>query len=97
VLSAPNRLAVAFRAKYNSCKAFCERPDQLSRLETAMAELTGSVVRVEFTVVKDESDAVSEPPRRPVSQRQRLAEKSDHPMVRRAIELFDAHAVGLEE
>src|SRR5207237_588717 len=33
----PDQLAVAFASKYNSCKLFCERPDQLATLEKALS------------------------------------------------------------
>src|SRR6185295_8785012 len=95
-LVAPDRLAATFRAKYNSCKTFCERPDQLRQLEAVMAEMTGGAVRVEFAVSGDETPSAADAPRRIVSQRQRVAEKCDHPMIRRAIELFGAHVTAVD-
>ena len=95
-LSAADRLAVSFPAKYNSCKTFCERADQLRQLEAALAELTGGTVRVEFAVLGEEASAAAEPPRRALSQRQLRAEKSEHPLVRRAIELFGAHVTAVD-
>jgi DNA polymerase III subunit gamma/tau len=89
------RLAVTFRAKYTSCKAFCERGDQLANLERALAEVVGAPVRVEMAALPDEPAEAAA--RRPVPQRQRMAEKADHPMIRRATELFDAHLVHLDE
>ncbi|MEX0977492.1 MAG: hypothetical protein WDZ48_01485, partial [Pirellulales bacterium] len=89
------RLAATFRAKYASCKAFCERGDQLAGLRRALAEVVGAPVEVEFAVVPDEPSAAE--PRRPVPQRQRMAEKAEHPLIRRATELFDAHLVRIEE
>ena len=94
--SGPNRLVASFRAKYTSCKDFCERPEQLSKLENALAEATGDVIQVEFAVLKDEETA-SPAVRRGMGQRQRLAEKAEHPLVRRAGELFDARVVRVEE
>ena len=32
-ISAPNLLVVTFAKKYNSCKAFCEQPEQAQRIE----------------------------------------------------------------
>ncbi len=93
---APNRLVVTFRAKYTSCKAFCERPKQISKLENALAEITGTTVKVDFAVLADEKSSDPAPPR-PPSNRQRMAEKSEHPMVRKASELFDAQLVRIEE
>jgi DNA polymerase III subunit gamma/tau len=95
-LVAPQRLAVSFRAKYNSCKTFCERPEQMARIESALAEVTGQAVKVEFALLEEDKPA-DVPARRGVSERQRMAQRAEHPMVRRAIELFDAQVVRVEE
>jgi DNA polymerase III subunit gamma/tau len=92
----PNRLAVTFQAKYTSCKAFCERPDQLSKIEAALAEATGTNVKIDFLLLEDDQSA-GPAARRSVAQRQRLAEKADHPLIRRASELFDAQLLRIEE
>jgi DNA polymerase-3 subunit gamma/tau len=94
-MRSPERLVATFRAKYTSCKSFCERPEQLAKLEAALAEASGARIKVEFAVVEDEQS--DQGPRRPVGHRQRLAEKSEHPLVRRASELFDARVVRIEE
>jgi DNA polymerase III subunit gamma/tau len=92
----PNRLVVTFQAKYTSCKAFCERPDQLSKLEAALAEATQTNVKIDFVLWEDDKPAAPAA-QRPVPHRQRLAEKAEHPLVRRAIELFDAQLLRIEE
>ncbi len=97
-VSAPGggRLVAAFRAKYTSCKAFCERAEQLAQLEGALAEVAGGRVKLEFATLPDMPS--SEPAaKRAVPHRQRLAEVSEHAMVRRATELFDARVVRIEE
>jgi len=102
-ISAPNRLVVSFQAKYTSHKAFCERPEQLAKLEKALLDLTGMPIRLEFSLIGGDlhgpSETASDRPARPpqTSTRQRLAERETHPLVKRAIELFDARAIGLEE
>ncbi|MEX0676192.1 MAG: DNA polymerase III subunit gamma/tau [Pirellulales bacterium] len=93
-VAGPGRLAATFRAKYTSCKAFCERPDQLSNLHRALAEAAGSPVMVELIVIADEPSEASAG--RAIGQRQRMAEKAEHPMIRRAAELFDARLVRIE-
>ncbi len=90
------RLVATFRAKYNFSKAFCERPDQLAALEQALAEVVGAPVKVELALLPDEPSAEAPSPR-PVPQRQRRAEIAEHPMVRRATELFDARVTRIEE
>jgi DNA polymerase-3 subunit gamma/tau len=94
---APKRLAATFPTKYNSCKSFCERPDQLEKLERALAEVTGEPVVVEFVLAADPTPvAGGTPERKPASSRQLLADVADHPMVRRANELFEAYPVRVE-
>ena len=96
---APNRLVVSFRAQYNQSKSFCERPDQTAKLEKALADVTGGPIRVEFQLLEQaEGDAASvgELPRRAANPRQALMEISNHPLVRRVCELFDAQPVKVE-
>ncbi len=95
-IRAPNRLVVTFRAKYTSCKAFCERPEQLAKLEAALGEVAAGPIKVEFELLKEEQVATPATRRGP-GNRQRLAEKAEHPLVRRASELFDARLVRIEE
>jgi DNA polymerase-3 subunit gamma/tau len=111
-IRAPNRLVVRFAAKYNACKAYCERPDQIAKLERSLADVTGQTVRIELEVadpvplpalslassleLAPPPKAVSMPPKA-VSMRQRIAEKSQHPLVRRATELFDATVMRVDE
>ena len=51
-ICAPNRLVFTFREKYTSSKSFCERPDQVAKLEKALATVTGEAVRVQFALEK---------------------------------------------
>jgi len=103
-ISAPNRLAVAFPARYTSCKTFCERAEQVTKLEKALEAVCGQKVRVEFTVIdggpgeggpNGGSTAMSAKAKLPTA-RDRLNEKAEHPLVRRAIELFEARPVRVE-
>jgi DNA polymerase-3 subunit gamma/tau len=98
-IPAPNRLVASFPEKYTSCKAYCERPENLSKLEQALAKATGQRLRLEFGLVPDgPAEAVDTRPARPaVTSQQRLLEKAEHPMVRRAAELFGAYPVRVEE
>jgi DNA polymerase-3 subunit gamma/tau len=95
-LDGTDRLVVTFRAKYTSCKAFCERGGQLAKLESVLAEAAGRPLAVEFRIEPDEP-AAGQPARGPAAQRQRMVEKAEHPLVRRASELFDARVVRVEE
>jgi DNA polymerase-3 subunit gamma/tau len=97
-ICAPNRLVATFSQQYNFHKSFCERPEQLAELERALAETVGRPMQVELASGRatDEAEPVRAPRPAP-TQRQRLAEKADHPLVRRACELFDAHPVRVDE
>jgi DNA polymerase-3 subunit gamma/tau len=95
-ISGPNRLVVRFRKDYTTAKEFCERPDKRTRLEQILSRLMGRDTRIDFAVLAEESQ-VTVPQqvatRPPVNRRQRQAEMQRHPMVRHAVELFDAEIV----
>jgi DNA polymerase-3 subunit gamma/tau len=96
-IGAPNRLVLGFRAKYTSCKSFCERPEQVAKLEKALMAVTGQTIRVEFTTLPDLPDENPSQPRpRASASQQRLQEATQHPLVRRAMELFEARPVRVE-
>jgi DNA polymerase-3 subunit gamma/tau len=97
-ISAPNRLVVSFRAKYTFCKTYCEQPDRVAKLEKTLASVTGEPVRIEFQLRKDE--ASQEPMAREKTSAPTAPEpavdNSQHPLVRRAAELFRARPVKFE-
>jgi DNA polymerase-3 subunit gamma/tau len=94
-ISAPNQLVVTFPAKYNYGKTVCEAADKAKQLEAALGELVGMPVRLTFAVSEGQGgdDAGSAEPNRALSPKQREAQLRQHPLVRRAEELFDARAV----
>jgi DNA polymerase-3 subunit gamma/tau len=96
-LAGPRKLVATFREKYTSCKKFCERPDQLGALKTALAEVAdGLAVDVEFVTTPDEPVTAS-PAKNTASTRRRMVETAEHPLVRKASELFDARIVRIDE
>ncbi len=96
-ISAPNTLVVYLKPGYTFAKAVCERPDQLAQFQRALAELTGEAVVVQFAV--EEAPVATEPAVvvRVVTAQQRLMEVAEHPMVRRASELFGADPIRVDE
>jgi len=95
---APDRLVVTFKPGYTLSKSVCERPDQRVRFEQTLSELAGRPVRVEFNVLEEgppagDASATS----RGMSPQQRTAQAAQHPMVRRAADLFGAHPVRIDE
>jgi DNA polymerase-3 subunit gamma/tau len=96
-IGAPNRLVLGFREKYTSCKSFCERPEQLAKIEKALSSVTGRPIRAEFVVLPDLPDQKPSQPRsRQNANQQRLQEVTQDPLVRRAMELFEARPVRVE-
>jgi hypothetical protein len=94
-LDGAGRLVAQFGAKYTSCRAFCERPPQRARLEAALEQVAGRPVEIEFRTL--EAEPQDEAPRGAAPYRQRMAETAEHPLVRRASELFAARVVRVEE
>ena len=94
-----NRLAISFKAGYAFQKSCCERPEQVSRFQEALAEVTGQPIRVEFTVDGEPSGGSPQTtqPARPVASHQRLLEVAEHPMVHRAGELFGARPTRVDD
>ena len=92
-------MVATFARKYNFGKQFCERPENLAKLQQALGEAVGRPVKLLLAT----SDVDLTPPaphvdiRKPAPARQRLNEKADHPWVKRAAELFDARVVWMDE
>ncbi|HIQ20637.1 MAG TPA: DNA polymerase III subunit gamma/tau [Planctomycetes bacterium] len=91
----PNRLVVWFKPEYNVGKSYCERPEQTAKFNATLRKLTGQEVRVEFALVERPATEVS-PSASPPPPQQRLREICQHPMVRRASELFGAHPIRVD-
>jgi DNA polymerase-3 subunit gamma/tau len=93
-ISGPNTLAVTFPPLYSYQKSACERPDRKARLEEAVSAAAGRSVRLEFRQSQDVPTKVVAPvtPAAPTlaQKAQRRREMERHPVVRQAMELFDA-------
>jgi hypothetical protein len=95
-ISGPNRLVVQFRKDYTTAKEFCERPEKRSRLEQTLSRLAGREMRLDFVFLPDDAQSAvrQQVAARPtVNRRQRQAEMQRHPLVRQAVEMFDAEIV----
>jgi DNA polymerase-3 subunit gamma/tau len=86
----PNQLAVYFPQAYSYCKTFCEK--QSARLEEALQQAAGSPIHLQWVIDEQApaAEASGAAARPSASPRQRLANAQQHPLVRRAAELFDA-------
>ena len=93
---APNQLVVSFPARYNSCKSFCDRQDRRKKLEEVLAHVTGRQIHLQLELL-DEQPADKQPPNRPKSRQQMIHEVTARPLVRQALELFDAEVTRVDE
>jgi hypothetical protein len=95
-LAGPNRVVASFGPASIWHKESCERPERRTKLEAAMSQLTGRAIRIDFDLLSGSAspEAKAQPV---VSTRQRWREREKHPLVRRAIEMFDAEVVRVEE
>ncbi|MBN2024620.1 MAG: DNA polymerase III subunit gamma/tau [Pirellulales bacterium] len=96
---APNRLVVFFKPGYTFQKSACQRPERVAQFQQRLAQVTGQNVTVEFRLDGPEpSDAEPTSARpRPANPSQRLLEVAEHPLVRRAGELFGAEPTRVTE
>ncbi len=94
-ISAPNRLVIGFRPRYTLARTYCSQ--NAARFEQALSELAGEPIRVEFTELEESLEkAVTADPAQVVTPQQRLTEVSEHPMIRRASELFGAQPIRVD-
>ena len=95
-IRAPNRLVVSFRAEYTHQKEACERPDRKARIEETLGRIAGRPVGIDFDVLPAEP-AAERPRPTPQNRVQRLREKEKNPIVRQAMELFEAEILRVDE
>jgi DNA polymerase-3 subunit gamma/tau len=94
-ISAPNKLVVGFPAHYTLQKESCERPDRRKKIELLLAEITGQTVQVKFELLQaEESD---KPPPVSKSSRQMRRDLEQDPLIRQAMDVFDAEMVRVEK
>ncbi|NLX98106.1 MAG: hypothetical protein GXY83_18245 [Rhodopirellula sp.] len=95
-ISAPNRLVVSFPARYTLSQTYCTQ--NTARFEEALRQIAGAAIRVEFAVLEEAPALVeASQPVRAVNPLQRLGEIAQHPMIRRATELFGAQPQRVDE
>ncbi len=87
-VDAQGRLVASFPTSRKFSRDSCLRPANLSRIESALAEVCGEPVALVLTTHDDPGGAAAPPPK--PSSRELLAAVTAQPFVQRAIELFDA-------
>ena len=92
----PNRLVVRFGKAYITAREHCERPERKLKLQQVLGKIVGAEVGLEFETTADDHDSPAAAQRSmPVTRQQRTHQASQHPMVRQAVELFDAEVVNV--
>jgi DNA polymerase-3 subunit gamma/tau len=94
-ISAPNRLAVRFKASYTLQKESCERPERKSRLEATLSEITGQTMRIDLELLPDDKDTANPVPVIK-SRQQQIQDAQQQPFVRQAQELFEAEILRVD-
>ncbi len=72
----------------------CDRPEPKRRLEDALQQMTGQLIRVDFRV--DEHSSSRPPKPRHVSRRQRIRDAEQNEFVKAAVDLFDGEIVDVK-
>jgi len=97
-IRAPNRLVVSFRQEYTLSKSICETPANRAKFEQALAGVTGQRAQLEFEAIAGEGGETEvSPAARGPTVLHRRAQVAEHPMVRRAAELFGAFPERIDE
>ena len=94
-ISAPNRLAVRFKASYTLQKESCERPERKSRLEAILSEITGQVMKIDLELLAEDKQATATAPV-VKSRQQQIRDAQQQPFVRQAVELFEAEILRID-
>jgi hypothetical protein len=72
-------------------RKFCARPERMLRIQEALRAVTGEFCSVEFIAASGESAAPV--PKPALSRMQQIREIERHPLIQRAIDLFDGEVV----
>jgi DNA polymerase-3 subunit gamma/tau len=96
----PNHLEILFPSAYHMCKAYCEQPAAMQRLEKIAAELAGRPVRITCRLESPPAGTVPAPvkpvaPKAAANERQPAPETND-PFAEKARSIFGATIVRVE-
>jgi len=92
----PNQLEISFPTRYDLGRKACEKPEVVSRLEAALAEITGQPWSLRFRSVASEVSAPMAPP--PVNPARRpVIEDPQDPLVREVGKVFGVPAWQMQE
>jgi DNA polymerase III subunit gamma/tau len=90
-----NQVVATFPSSYNFLKEQCERNARV--LESALSETLSRTIRLQFALAENGPPPAASPPSRAEQGRKQTAAAMEHPLVKRASELFGARVVWVEE
>lgn len=95
-ISGPNKLVLSFPKSYHLSKQYFERSvEQLAKIERALERVVGRSIRVDL--VLDETEVASRRPESsPAAVREETGAAERDPLVQRAIAVFEAAVVRVE-
>ncbi|MGD9648741.1 MAG: hypothetical protein AB7U73_23725, partial [Pirellulales bacterium] len=96
-ISAPKRLVATFPSQYSYSQSMCERPDRLGRIAEVLEEVAGPGWRLELLVADEPPGQMVAPTAGPVRRQDRIRAAAERPIVRRAMELFNASPTRIED
>jgi DNA polymerase-3 subunit gamma/tau len=89
-----NKLAVTLTDSYN--RDMCNRPERKQMLESAMERISGQKFRIDFLL--SATPSTRRPVRKPkMTRRQQILQLHETPIVKKAMEVFDAEIVDFHE
>ena len=79
------KMVVTLVDAYNT--TMCSRPDRKSKIESAVGEIAGRTIRIDFVASKNQPVAKTTAPK--LSRVQQIRELQEHEFVKEAVDLFD--------
>ena len=89
----PATLKVTLNEKYS--QQMCSRPERLKQIESSLAEVAGSPLKIDF-IWKENPNKKVEVPKPKMTRRQQIRELEQNEMVQTAMKVFDAEVVDFQ-
>ncbi len=99
-ISGPNALEISFPKSYHLNQEYCQRREQLTRLENALEEVAGRRITIAMKLTSDPLPAPGQSSAAGGSQQAdvtRRIDPEDDPLVKQALTVFNATVVKVEE
>ncbi len=93
-MAGTDQLVVTLKSSYD--RDLCRRPERKRRLEQAVLDSTGKRIRLDFRAAESSIASEAAPAVAPPTRRQRMKQLEQDPLIRSAINLFDAEIVDVK-